>query len=106
MTSSAFLEQACDLTGGVFLAPSGAAQVGGALTEVVYSVFLPPLGCRPSMNLPTLNKVDFRARCFETAEIVDMAYVCNQCLSIFSNKPKAGHCPTCSAKIIDDKKLK
>jgi len=101
--SSAFLEQACDLTGGVFLAPSGAAQVGGALTEVMLSVFLAPIGCRSQLNLPALNKVDFRARCFETANIVDMAFVCNQCLSIFSNKPK-GHCPTCQAKILGDSK--
>lgn len=56
-SSSAFLEQVCDLTGGVFLAPSGAAQVDGALTEVLFSVFLPPLSCRPSLNLPALNKV-------------------------------------------------
>lgn len=107
-SSSAFLEQVCDLTGGVFLAPSGAAQVDGALTEVLFSVFLPPLSCRPALNLPTLNKVDFRARCFETAQIVDMAHVCNQCLSIFSNKPKGGSCPTCGAKILltDSKKHK
>ena len=81
-TSSAFLEQACDLTGGVFLAP---------------------IGSRTHLNLPALNKVDFRARCFETAEIVDMAFVCNQCLSIFSKKPK-GNCPTCQAKIMTDAK--
>jgi transcription initiation factor TFIIH subunit 3 len=86
-SSSAFLEQACNLMGGVFLAPSGAAQVEGTLTEVLFSVFLAPLQCRPCLNLPALNKVDFRARCFESAEIVDMAFVCNQCLSIFRNKP-------------------
>ena len=97
-TSSAFLEQACDLTGGVFLAPSGAAQVGGALTEVFLSVFLAPRSCRSSMNLPAINKVDFRARCFETGDIVDMAFVCNQCLSIFKKKPKE-FCPTCQADI-------
>jgi transcription initiation factor TFIIH subunit 3 len=97
-SSSAFLEQACDLTGGVFLAPSGAAQVGGALTEVLMSVFLAPRSCRSSLNLPAINKVDFRARCFETGEIVDVAYVCNQCLSIFKKKPNEV-CPTCQADI-------
>lgn len=101
-TSSAFLEQAVDITGGVFLAPSGAAQVGGALTEVLLSVFLPsPYSCRNYLNLPALNKVDFRARCFESGQIVDMAYVCNQCLSIFRNKPTSITCPTCQATIID-----
>lgn len=102
-SSSAFLEQACDLTGGVFLAPSGAAQVGGALTEVFFCAFLAPLHCRPCLNLPALNKVDFRARCFESAELVDKAFVCNQCLSIFQSKPKE-FCPTCQAKLAVDAK--
>jgi transcription initiation factor TFIIH subunit 3 len=102
-TSSAFLEQACDLTGGVFLAPSGATQVGGALTQVLLSVFLAPRSCRSSLNLPAINKVDFRARCFETGEIVDIAFVCNQCLSIFKKKPKE-ICPTCQAHIKSSKK--
>ena len=103
--SSAFLEQVCDLTGGVFLAPSGAAQVDGALSEVLLSVFLPPLQGRHHLNLPALNKVDFRARCFESGEMVDMAFCCNQCLSVFSKKPK-GKCPTCQATIADAKKRK
>lgn len=97
--SSAFLEQACDLTGGVFLAPAGAAQARGALTEVLLAVFLAPLSCRPQLNLPALPKVDFRARCFDSGETVDMAFVCNQCLSIFKNRPKSAKCPTCQATI-------
>jgi transcription initiation factor TFIIH subunit 3 len=96
--SSAFLEQACDRTNGVYLAPSGAAQVGGALTEVLLSVFLPPPASRPTLSLPTINKVDFRAQCFESGENVDMAFVCNQCLSIFKYKPTE-YCPTCGANI-------
>jgi transcription initiation factor TFIIH subunit 3 len=96
--SSAFLEQTCDLTGGLFLAPSGAAQANKALTEVLLSVFLPPRSCRSRLNLPAINKVDFRARSFDTGEIVDMAFVCNQCLSIFKKKPQ-GHCSTCDAEI-------
>jgi transcription initiation factor TFIIH subunit 3 len=102
-SSSAFLEQACDLTGGVFLSPSGTAQVGGALTEVLHSVFLADVPSRCLLNLPAINKVDFRARCFETAELVDLAYVCNQCLSIFQKQPK-NYCPTCQAKIVVDSK--
>lgn len=99
-TSSAFLEQAVDLTGGVFLAPKPAAQVGGALTEVLFTVFLAPLPCRSALHLPGLSKVDFRARCFETGETVDQAFVCNQCLSIFQTMPKEAHCPTCRAAIV------
>ena len=96
--NSAFLEQACDRSGGIYLSPSGAAQVGPALTEVLMSVFLAPPSVRSALHLPAIQKVDFRARCFDTFETADIAYVCNQCLSIFQNKPK-GCCPTCGAPI-------
>ena len=96
--SSSFLEQACDRTQGVFLAPPGPAQALGALTEVMISVFLSPISARKYLNLPALNKVDFRSRCFETGESLDIAHVCNQCLSIFKNKPK-DKCPTCNATV-------
>jgi transcription initiation factor TFIIH subunit 3 len=97
--TSAFLEQTCDLTGGVFLGPSGAAQANKALTEVLFSVFLPNRSSRGGLNMPAINKVDFRAQAFDTGKTVDMAFVCNQCLSIFQEKPSTGHCPTCDAEI-------
>ena len=97
--TSPFLEQIVDQTKGVYLSvPSGAAQVGGALSEVLMSVFLPPPNIRCNMNLPKLNNVDFRARCFETGESIDVAQICNQCLSIFKVKPK-DTCLTCGAKV-------
>ena len=86
----------------MYSAPSGMAQVGGALTQVLLSVFLAPVPCRTVLNLPALNKVDFRARCFETGATVDQAFVCNLCLSIFRNRPSAPYCPTCQAKIVAD----
>ena len=100
--NSAYLEQASDRTGGVFLVPSGAAQVRGALTEVLVSVFLSPVAVRKRMNLPALSEVDFRPRCFETGEVVDTAFVCNQCLSIFKNCPRES-CPTCGADVAKKK---
>jgi len=96
--SSPYLEQTCDLTGGLWLAPKGAAQSNKALTEVLLGVFLPPRSSRSRLNLPDINKVDFRARSFDTGDILDMAFVCNQCLSIFKQKPE-GCCPTCGAEI-------
>ena len=96
--SSPYLEQTCDLTGGLWLAPKGAAQSNKALTEVLLGVFLPPRSSRSRLNLPDINKVDFRARSFDTGDILDMAFVCNQCLSIFKQKPE-GQCPTCGAEI-------
>ena len=100
---SAFLEQACDRTGGVYLAVPSPAQVGGALTAVLVSVFLSPVSIRKRINLPALPEVDFRPRCFETGETVDVAHVCNQCLSIFKNCPKDA-CPTCGAANAKKKK--
>lgn len=100
--NSSFLEQACDRAGGVYLAPSGMAQVGASLTEILFSIFLAPLSARKNLNLPAINKVDFRARCFETGETTNMAYVCNQCLSIFKNCP-SNTCPTCGANILKKK---
>jgi transcription initiation factor TFIIH subunit 3 len=97
--SSSFLEQACDLTGGIYLTPKGATQVGGALTEVLISGFLPPLFARNRLNVPAIHKVDFRARCFASHETIDMAYVCNQCLSIYKKAPTET-CPTCGAQIL------
>jgi len=103
--TSTFLEQACDRTGGVFLAPTGAAQVEGALTEVLVSVFLPSVPARAQLNLPALTEVDFRARCFESGDSVDIAFVCNQCLSIFKRKP-TDSCPTCGAVVVVPTKRK
>jgi transcription initiation factor TFIIH subunit 3 len=96
--TSTFLEQATDRSGGVYSKPKGTAQIFGGLTEVLMTVFLPPLGIRNDLNLPKVTEVDFRARCFETGESLDMGYVCNLCLSIFKNEPSGEYCLTCGAK--------
>ena len=108
-TSSPYLEQIVhQISGstgnGIYLSvPKGPAQVNGALFEVLLSVFLPPIHLRKEMNLPKLNQVDFRARCFETGESIDIGKVCNQCLSIFKERPRE-RCWTCSAKVRVKKK--
>lgn len=108
-TSSPYLEQIVHQTSGstgngIYLSvPKGPAQVNGALSEVLLSVFLPPIHLRKEMNLPKLNQVDFRARCFETGECIDIGKVCNQCLSIFKERPRE-RCWTCSAKVRVKKK--
>jgi len=97
-TSSVFLEQVCDRTNGAFLAPGRGAQMGGKLLQVLLTLFLSPISTRRHLNLLSPNKVDFRAKCFITGESVDIAYVCNQCLSIFKEPPKI-QCPTCEAHV-------
>lgn len=102
--SSTFLEQASDRTAGVFSRPVGMSQIGGGLTEIFMTVFLPPLGLRDGLNLPKVNKVDFRARCFESGQSVEIGFICNLCLSIFKNVPSTGICLTCGAKILEKTK--
>ena len=98
--TSSFLEQACDSTGGVFSKPMGAAQIQGALTEVMMTLFLPSIHTRKFLNLPKVTTVDYRARCFDKGgETVDQGFVCNQCLSIFKEQPKQV-CLTCGAKVL------
>jgi transcription initiation factor TFIIH subunit 3 len=103
---SPFLQQACDMTGGLYLTPKGPSQCGHFLTEILLSVFLSPRSCRNRLKLPAIDEVDFRARAFDTGNIVDQAFVCNLCLSIFEHKPTAGYCPTCGAEIKQSKKQK
>ena len=63
------------LTGGGYSAPSGMSQVGEAFTQVLLSVFLAPEPCRTVLNMPALNKVDLRARCFETCATADQGFL-------------------------------
>jgi transcription initiation factor TFIIH subunit 3 len=100
---SSYLEQTCDMTGGLLLNPTSPSQAEKGLTEVLLTIYLPPRSSRPRLNQVAINDLDFRARSFDTGEIVDMAYVCNQCLSIFSQQP-TGRCPTCDAEIKSKKK--
>ncbi|VEU43234.1 unnamed protein product [Pseudo-nitzschia multistriata] len=96
--TSPYLEQTCDLTGGLLSKPIGSSQSNKALTEILLSVFLPPRSSRPRLNLPGIDDVDFRPRSFDTRALLKIAFVCNQCLSIFETKP-VGTCPTCGAEI-------
>jgi hypothetical protein len=95
--TSTFLEQACDQTGGVYSTPKGRSQICGGLTSVFMTLFLPTLAVRHSLNMTKVNKVDFRARCFETGVSLDIGMVCNLCLSIFKEEPRDGFCYTCGA---------
>lgn len=97
--TSPFLEQACDRTGGVYTRPVNRSQVTGGLAEIFLTVFLPPIGVRADLNLLKVNKVDFRARCFESGEKVEIGVVCSLCLSIFGKEPAGGVCKTCGASV-------
>ncbi|KAF0978827.1 hypothetical protein FDP41_001897 [Naegleria fowleri] len=90
---STFLQQACFLTGGMYLKP----QRQEGLIQYLTTIFMIEKNLRSYIQLPVQNTVDFRASCFETRKPIDDGYVCPVCLSIFSKfKPV---CSTCESKL-------
>lgn len=73
------LQQGCDITGGLYLKLS---QVDGLLQYLLWA-FLPDPFTRTKLVLPPLRRIDYRAACFCHREMVDVAFVCSVCLSIF-----------------------
>jgi transcription initiation factor TFIIH subunit 3 len=92
----AFLQQACDATGGVFLSFEPPAARGGAgagaggkrndavamgLLQTLMMAYLPDATARASLVTPGSAEVDFRAACFCHGKVVDLGGVCSVCLS-------------------------
>lgn len=90
---SSLFQQAADLTGGTYLSVPRPA----CLLQYLTSVFLPRAEMRSRLILPdsrsTSLGVDFRAACFCHRKLVDLAYVCSVCLSIFCSFSPI--CSTC-----------
>ncbi|CAN0161374.1 unnamed protein product [Ectocarpus sp. 12 AP-2014] len=89
--SSTFLQQAAYLTGGLYLEHQG---VG--LAQYMFATFLPSQSCRKYLKLRTQQSVDFRAACFCHKRVVDIAYVCSVCLSVFCEFSPV--CTTCGTR--------
>ncbi|GMM38858.1 TFIIH/NER complex subunit [Saccharomycopsis crataegensis] len=90
---STFLQQAADVTGGIYLLitnPNG-------LIQYLTTVFFIDPSIRNYVALPVNNNIDFRASCFITGNIVDIGYVCSVCLCVLSMIPSDKKCPTCES---------
>ncbi|XP_035690492.1 general transcription factor IIH subunit 3-like isoform X2 [Branchiostoma floridae] len=88
---SGLLQQASDITGGIYLK---IPQMSGLLQYLLW-VFLPDLTMREVMALPPKVQVDYRAACFCHRTLIDIGYVCSVCLSIFcSFSPICSTCET------------
>ncbi|KAK4983732.1 RNA polymerase II transcription factor B subunit 4 [Elasticomyces elasticus] len=93
-----FLQQAADLTGGVYIAPSD-AQKGGLLQYLMMG-FLPDAVARNILVSPGEGEgVDFRAACFCHLRVVDIGFVCSICLSIFCEPLQDEMCLTCGTQL-------
>lgn len=86
-----FLQQAADVTKGVY----HRVPNDKGLIQYLSTLFSLDPSIRDYVSLPTNNKIDFRASCFLTGQVVDVGYVCSVCLCVLSIIPEDGKCPTC-----------
>ncbi|KAI7812897.1 general transcription factor IIH subunit 3 [Triplophysa rosa] len=86
---SGLLQQACDITGGLYLKIPQKI----ALAQYLLWVFLPDGDQRSQLLLPPPVHVDYRAACFCHRNLIEIGYVCSVCLSIFCNFSPI--CTTC-----------
>jgi transcription initiation factor TFIIH subunit 3 len=76
---SGFLQQASDITGGIYIKTP---EPAGLLQFLIWT-FLPDETSRDKLMLPSAVKVDYHASCFCHHRLVDVGHVCSVCLSIF-----------------------
>uniref|UniRef100_A0A665T371 General transcription factor IIH subunit 3 n=1 Tax=Echeneis naucrates TaxID=173247 RepID=A0A665T371_ECHNA len=88
-SDSGLLQQACDITGGLYLKIPQKVALG----QYLLWVFLPDLEQRSQLVLPPPAHVDYRAACFCHRNLIEIGYVCSVCLSIFCNFSPI--CTTC-----------
>ncbi|XP_062307905.1 general transcription factor IIH subunit 3 [Osmerus eperlanus] len=88
-SESGLLQQACDITGGLYLKIP--QKIG--LAQYLLWVFLPDVEQRSQLVLPPPVRVDYRAACFCHRNLIEIGYVCSVCLSIFCNFSPI--CTTC-----------
>ncbi|XP_041078991.1 general transcription factor IIH subunit 3 [Polyodon spathula] len=86
---SGLLQQACDITGGLYLK----VPQKMALAQYLLWVYLPDTDQRSQLVLPPPVHVDYRAACFCHRNLIEIGYVCSVCLSIFCNFSPI--CTTC-----------
>ena len=116
-SSTVFLQQAADATHGIFISaqlppppppPSESStankplstSASHSLLAYLLTAFLSSPHTRAAhLVLPTRIDVDFRAACFCHRTIVDLAFVCSICLSIFCTPPDNADCLTCGTHL-------
>ncbi|NXO72893.1 TF2H3 factor, partial [Phainopepla nitens] len=90
-SDSGLLQQACDITGGIYLKVPHMPS----LLQYLLWVFLPDQEQRSQLVLPPPVHVDYRAACFCHRNLIEIGYVCSVCLSIFCNfSPICSTCET------------
>uniref|UniRef100_A0A8D8SPW0 General transcription factor IIH subunit 3 n=1 Tax=Cacopsylla melanoneura TaxID=428564 RepID=A0A8D8SPW0_9HEMI len=83
------LQQACDITNGVFLKLPQLSS----LLQYLLCVFLPDPTVRKKLVVPPPVSVDYRPFCFCHHELIDIGFVCSVCLAIYCKLSPI--CTTC-----------
>ena len=92
LNSSGFLQQASDITGGIYF---NVEKLPGLLQYLLWT-FLADIGFRDKLQLPSTEQIDYRAACCCHKQLVDIGFVCSVCLSIYCQfMPR---CVTCQTK--------
>uniref|UniRef100_A0A3P8W9Y0 General transcription factor IIH subunit 3 n=1 Tax=Cynoglossus semilaevis TaxID=244447 RepID=A0A3P8W9Y0_CYNSE len=81
-SDSGLLQQACDITGGLYLKLPQKV----ALAQYLLWVFLADSEQRSQLVLPPTAHVDYRAACFCHRNLIEIGYVCSVCLSRLPSK--------------------
>ncbi|NXP21052.1 TF2H3 factor, partial [Scytalopus superciliaris] len=90
-SDSGLLQQACDITGGIYLKVPHMPS----LLQYLLWIYLPDQEQRSQLVLPPPVHVDYRAACFCHRNLIEIGYVCSVCLSIFCNfSPICSTCET------------
>ncbi|KAG2495706.1 hypothetical protein HYH03_006306 [Edaphochlamys debaryana] len=87
---SSFLQQAANLTGGLYFRPP---RGPGGLLGLLLAHFVTDTATRAQMDAEQSLGVDFRASCFCHKYVIETGFVCSVCLSIFCQPCRA--CTTC-----------
>lgn len=94
MVDQPYLQQASDATQGVYLR----LQDPQGLIQVLATAYFVEPSLRLLIVLPTNTNVNYRALCFITGKLVDLAYVCSVCLCIMLKIPDVKKCPACESE--------
>jgi transcription initiation factor TFIIH subunit 3 len=77
--STSILQQGCEITGGLYMSIPNIK----AFLQYLLWTLLPDTKTREKLVLPQQKSLGFKAACFCHRSLVDIAYVCSVCLSIF-----------------------
>lgn len=91
-SDSGFLQQASDITGGIYFKVTKMES----LLQYLLWMFLPDTSLRESLVLPSAIHIDYRAACFCHRTLVDIGFVCSVCLSIYCQL--VPRCHTCQTR--------